>query len=102
MVYVYTCMYRCLAAGAGVSVFDFSSRQACETSCRVLEAPPSGHGADSTGRQCVVMGVGDCILEPFWPEGLGINRGFHTAFDAIFVIEKCFSTGVATKVPHAA
>jgi hypothetical protein len=23
------------------------------------------------------------LLEPFWPEGLGINRGFHTALDAV-------------------
>merc|ERR1711865_687451 len=26
--------------------------------------------------------VGDALLEPFWPEGLGIVRGFHGALDA--------------------
>jgi hypothetical protein len=26
--------------------------------------------------------VGDALLEPFWPEGLGINRGFMSALDA--------------------
>ena len=25
--------------------------------------------------------VGDALQEPFWPEGLGINRGFLHAFD---------------------
>lgn len=35
------------------------------------------------GQQVAVMVVGDAVLEPFWPEGLGINRGFHTALDAV-------------------
>merc|ERR1712139_287769 len=26
--------------------------------------------------------VGDALLEPFWPEGLGIVRGFYSALDA--------------------
>ena len=29
--------------------------------------------------------VGDALQEPFWPEGLGINRGMHNAMDACWV-----------------
>lgn len=35
------------------------------------------------GQQVAVFVVGDAVLEPFWPEGLGINRGFHTVLDAV-------------------
>ena len=70
---------------AGIALFDFSSRRASKQSSRVL--------VDGNGRQAVVMVVGDALLEPFWPEGLGINRGFHTAFDAMYVVQHYFSTG---------
>ena len=33
-----------------------------------------------------VLPVGDSILEPFWPQGLGSNRGFHSALDAIWCV----------------
>ena len=29
-----------------------------------------------------VFPIGDALLEPFWPQGLGSNRGFHSALDA--------------------
>ena len=25
-------------------------------------------------------------MEPFWPQGLGSNRGFHTALDAVWAV----------------
>ena len=28
--------------------------------------------------------IGDSLLEPFWPQGLGSNRGFHSALDAVW------------------
>jgi len=31
-----------------------------------------------------IFPVGDAILEPFWPQGLGSNRGFHSALDAVW------------------
>ena len=31
--------------------------------------------------EVVVTRVGDALQEPFWPEGLGINRGFLHALD---------------------
>ena len=29
-----------------------------------------------------VFPIGDSLLEPFWPQGLGSNRGFHSGLDA--------------------
>jgi 2-polyprenyl-6-methoxyphenol hydroxylase-like FAD-dependent oxidoreductase len=47
------------------NIFDFSETKRSESA--------------SVGR---VFLVGDALLEPFWPEGLGIVRGFLTVFDA--------------------
>ncbi|CAD7966853.1 unnamed protein product [Amoebophrya sp. A120] len=33
-----------------------------------------------------IFPVGDALMEPFWPQGTGINRGFHTGTDASFCI----------------
>jgi hypothetical protein len=30
--------------------------------------------------------VGDALIEPFWPESLGSNRGFHSALDAVWAV----------------
>jgi len=70
---------------AACQLFDFSTRKAAKTSCQVRE--------DGRGNQCAVMLIGDAVLEPFWPEGLGINRGFHTAFDAVWVVQRYFASG---------
>jgi len=32
--------------------------------------------------------VGDALLEPFWPEGLGIVRGFFSALDSSSAIAR--------------
>jgi len=34
------------------------------------------------GGDVLVALVGDALIEPFWPEGLGVNRGFMSALDA--------------------
>lgn len=39
-------------------------------------------GAAGAKSFCPVFPVGDSLLEPFWPQGLGSNRGFHSALDA--------------------
>ena len=33
-----------------------------------------------------ILPIGDAILEPFWPQGLGSNRGFHSALDAVWAV----------------
>eukprot|EP00050_Salpingoeca_kvevrii_P020863 m.103418 g.103418 ORF g.103418 m.103418 type:complete len:191 (+) comp9055_c1_seq3:1837-2409(+) len=73
-----------ISGGLGTQLFDFSTRKACNKSCRVLR---------EKGSSLAVFAVGDCLLEPFWPEGLGINRGFHTALDTVYVIQKCMPSG---------
>ena len=30
--------------------------------------------------------MGDAALEPFWPQGLGSNRGFHLAMNAVYSV----------------
>merc|ERR1712139_705871 len=50
-------------------IFDFSG-------VRRLES------AATTVGDTFVCAVGDALLEPFWPEGLGIVRGFYSALDA--------------------
>ncbi|CAK0839581.1 unnamed protein product, partial [Prorocentrum cordatum] len=52
----------------GATIFDFSGVR--------LESPT----AMASG--VLVCAVGDALLEPFWPEGLGILRGFMSALDA--------------------
>merc|ERR1719401_3138705 len=54
-------------------IFDFSS-------VKRLESPAIAVGST------LVCAVGDALLEPFWPEGLGVMRGFMSALDAAAAI----------------
>ena len=64
-----------------VDLFDFSERHSLSRACEVVtrvddQELPSG--------PLLVLPVGDALQEPFWPEGLGINRGMHNALDAVW------------------
>ncbi|VTJ71866.1 Hypothetical predicted protein [Marmota monax] len=62
-----------------VSAFDFTSMLRAESSARVQEK----HGAR------LLLGlVGDCLVEPFWPLGTGVARGFLAAFDAAWMVKR--------------
>ena len=61
-------------SGQDLSVFPFNVRNEAQE----MFAVASG---------AVVALVGDAALTPFWPEGLGIARGFLTAFDACWGID---------------
>mmetsp|Transcript_100650 Transcript_100650/g.270430 ORF Transcript_100650/g.270430 Transcript_100650/m.270430 type:complete len:787 (-) Transcript_100650:79-2439(-) len=61
------------------ALFDFSKTRRASAGLRVLEAP-SSTGAETTSRLLVGL-CGDALIEPFWPEGLGIVRGFFGAMD---------------------
>jgi len=50
--------------------------------------------ADGSGRHVPVFPVGDSLLEPFWPQGLGSNRGFHSALDAAHALAVLGSDGL--------
>ena len=41
-----------------------------------------------------VFPVGDALMEPFWPQGLGSNRGFHSALDAAWAIHLLRTEGL--------
>lgn len=51
------------------------------------------HVVESGKSQLLVFVCGDALIEPFWPEGLGINRGFLSALDAAYVVQTYFSEG---------
>lgn len=44
--------------------------------------------AEGSTQHVPVLPVGDSLLEPFWPQGLGSNRGFHSALDAAHSLQK--------------
>mmetsp|Transcript_615 Transcript_615/g.754 ORF Transcript_615/g.754 Transcript_615/m.754 type:complete len:613 (-) Transcript_615:94-1932(-) len=84
-----------------VQIFDFSTRARCIHSHLWLgcttekDTHAESHldvdisntpklEAGSNFVQVPVFPVGDALLEPFWPQGLGSNRGFHGAIDAAF------------------
>lgn len=61
-----------------VSAFDFTSMMRAESAARVQER----HGAR------LLLGlVGDCLVEPFWPLGTGVARGFLAALDAAWMVK---------------
>ena len=42
-----------------------------------------------------IFAVGDSLLEPFWPQGLGSNRGFHSALDAVWAVHVLREEGLS-------
>ena len=58
----------------GVQIFDFSERKVSNRAAVLVDADELG-GAPQ--QQVLVTRVGDALQEPFWPEGLGINRGIQ-------------------------
>lgn len=76
---------------SGAALFDFSARSQATEALRVVEHPASAHAGGGAGTAPVdhpplLVGLsGDSLMEPFWPEGLGINRGFLGALDTRFV-----------------
>merc|ERR1712150_285236 len=62
-----------------VMIFDFSGVKRLEAAATVVDG-------------VFISAVGDALLEPFWPEGLGIMRGFMSAMVA--------SSAAATAVTH--
>ena len=61
-----------------LQIFDFSERRQSNVASLVLPAERFG---GSARKRLVVTRVGDALQEPFWPEGLGINRGFLHCLD---------------------
>ncbi|KAI3357789.1 hypothetical protein L3Q82_016179, partial [Scortum barcoo] len=69
-----------------VAMFDFTCMHRAENASLVRER---------RGRKLLMALVGDCLVEPFWPLGTGIARGFLAAFDTAWMVR---SWGMS--VPH--
>ncbi|XP_032893674.1 F-actin-monooxygenase MICAL3 isoform X3 [Amblyraja radiata] len=67
-----------------VAMFDFTSMYASENASLIRE---------ESGKRLLVSLVGDSLLEPFWPMGTGIARGFLAAFDAAWMV-RAWSQGI--------
>merc|ERR1719277_2431202 len=69
-----------LASPVGApALIDFSNtRRAC-SGLQIIEG--TGGSASSTPPKLLVGLCGDSLIEPFWPEGLGVVRGFFAALD---------------------
>ncbi|XP_027000791.2 F-actin-monooxygenase mical1 [Tachysurus fulvidraco] len=62
---------------ADIAMFDFTCMHRAENSCMVMER---------RGKKLLIGLVGDCLVEPFWPLGTGIARGFLAAFDTAWMV----------------
>ncbi|XP_067276254.1 protein-methionine sulfoxide oxidase mical3a isoform X2 [Pseudorasbora parva] len=60
-----------------VAMFDFTCMYASENAALVRQR---------NGHKLLVALVGDSLLEPFWPMGTGIARGFLAAMDAAWMV----------------
>uniref|UniRef100_A0A8C4VGP2 Molecule interacting with CasL protein 1 n=1 Tax=Gopherus evgoodei TaxID=1825980 RepID=A0A8C4VGP2_9SAUR len=62
-----------------VDMFDFTCMNRSENAALVREC----HGT-----RLLIGLVGDCLVEPFWPLGTGVARGFLAAFDAAWMVKR--------------
>jgi len=67
-----------------LSLFDFSERKQSSHAAAAIAANHLGGSKDDV---CLVTRVGDALQEPFWPEGLGVNRGFLGALDCADLVQ---------------
>ncbi|NWV58873.1 MICA3 monooxygenase, partial [Malurus elegans] len=62
-----------------VDMFDFTCMTRSENAALVRE---------HNGNHLLLGLVGDCLVEPFWPLGTGVARGFLAAFDAAWMVRR--------------
>ncbi|XP_076025329.1 protein-methionine sulfoxide oxidase mical3b-like [Genypterus blacodes] len=72
-----------------VAMFDFTSMSASENAAMLRQR---------RGRQLLVTLVGDSLLEPFWPMGTGVARGFLAALDSAWMIRSWAQGGAPLDV----
>jgi hypothetical protein len=71
-----------LAAAHGVNIFDFSCKGRLTKPLTTLS--PSNPSINA--HRPLVLPIGDSLVNPFWPQGLGVNRGFHSSIDAVWTV----------------
>uniref|UniRef100_A0A8D2JIJ1 Microtubule associated monooxygenase, calponin and LIM domain containing 1 n=1 Tax=Varanus komodoensis TaxID=61221 RepID=A0A8D2JIJ1_VARKO len=62
-----------------VDMFDFTCMNRSDNAALVR---------DCSGAKLLIGLVGDCLVEPFWPLGTGVGRGFLAAFDAAWMVKR--------------
>ncbi|XP_060696011.1 F-actin-monooxygenase MICAL3-like [Hemiscyllium ocellatum] len=72
-----------------VAMFDFTCMYASENASLIRE---------EGGKRLLVALVGDSLLEPFWPMGTGIARGFLAAFDTAWMVRNWAQGAAPLKV----
>ncbi|XP_065807295.1 protein-methionine sulfoxide oxidase mical3b isoform X2 [Labrus bergylta] len=72
-----------------VAMFDFTCMYASENAAMVRQRH---------GHELLITLVGDSLLEPFWPMGTGIARGFLSALDSAWMIRSWSQGGAAVDV----
>ena len=66
-------------------VFDFTHLYSSQNACRVRQ---------QRGHRLLLGLVGDSLMEPFWPEGTGIGRGFLGVLDTAWMVRRfCLEPG---------
>ncbi|XP_023807949.1 F-actin-monooxygenase MICAL2 isoform X2 [Oryzias latipes] len=72
-----------------VAMFDFTCMYASENAAMIRQRH---------GHQLLVTLVGDSLLEPFWPMGTGVARGFLAALDSAWMIQRWAQGGAPLEV----
>ncbi|MEQ2194457.1 Protein-methionine sulfoxide oxidase mical3a, partial [Xenoophorus captivus] len=72
-----------------VAMFDFTCMYASENAAMIRQRH---------GHQLLVSLVGDSLLEPFWPMGTGVARGFLAALDSAWMIRSWAQGGAPLDV----
>jgi len=62
-----------------VSIFDFTALYSSFNACRLDEVK---------GFTLLTTLVGDSLIQPFWPEGTGVGRGFLSVMDSAWLIKQ--------------
>ncbi|KAG6602758.1 MICAL-like protein [Phytophthora cinnamomi] len=60
-----------------IRMFDFSTRTRADKAASIITAQ---------GKKLYVGLIGDSLIEPFWPEGVGTCRGFLGALDGVWMV----------------
>nr|KAJ3421935.1 [F-actin]-monooxygenase mical3 [Polyrhizophydium stewartii] len=76
----------------GIQAFDFSSRGLCVEHVRWLTSASAERDA-VLDMPALVLPIGDALQNPFWPQGLGVNRGTHNALDAVWMAHILAASG---------
>jgi hypothetical protein len=85
-------------ADNGPQLFDFSKMKRASEGLSFLAPPKSANQANEYHLLAAL--AGDALVEPFWPEGLGIARGFHGAQDVAFAASR-WASGASQAVVSA-